>query len=347
MSISKENFGKLADGRGVDVFTLINANGIKARLMTLGATLVSLETADKDGRMADITLGFDTPAEYPEKSPCFGCIPGRFANRIAKGKFTLDGVDYQLATNDGENHLHGGNVGFDKVIWDAKIIDKNDGDAVEFTYVSADGEEGYPGTLKVSVKYTLNDDDELILNYFATTDKPTVLNLTNHAYWNLAGHNTGGILEQILQIDADKYTIVTDDGIPTGEIANVDGTDMDFKAPVAIGERIDNIPGKPGGYDHNYVLNSTGSLEFAAKACDPKSGRVLEIYTTEPGIQLYTGNFLDGIIGKGGAKYDFRSAFCLETQHFPDSPNNPQFPSVVLREGDEYTQVTIHRFSTK
>jgi len=346
MSISKKDFGKLSDGRNVEIFTLINANGIKARLMTLGATIVSLETPDKDGNMADITLGFDTPGEYPQKSPYFGCIAGRYANRIGKGRFTLDGVDYQLAANDGENHLHGGAVGFDKVIWEGKIAGA--GDAVEFSYVSAGGEEGYPGTLSVSVEYKLTDDDELVISYRATTDKATVVNLTNHAYWNLGGHDNGKMLGHVFQINADKYTVVTDDGIPTGELADVEGTDMDFRTPVAIGERIENIAGVPGGYDHNYVLNTDGdALDFAARVVEPNSGRMMEIFTTEPAVQCYTGNFLDAIAGKGGAKYEFRDGFCLETQHFPDSPNNPDFPSVVLRCGEEYTQITVHKFSVK
>lgn len=346
MSTRKDDFGKLADGRNVKIFTIINTNGIKARLMTLGATIVSLETPDKDGNMADITLGFDTPAEYMEKSPYFGCIAGRYANRISKGKFTLDGIDYQLATNNGGNHLHGGLVGFDKVIWDGKIIGV--GDAVKFSYVSADGEEGYPGTLSVSVEYKLTDDDELVISYKATTDKTTVINLTNHAYWNLGGHDSGEMLDHIFQINADKYTVVTDDGIPTGELRNVKRSDMDFRTPVAIGARIENIPGQPGGYDHNFVLNRTGDdLEFAARVVEPDSGRIMEIFTTEPGIQCYAGNFLNGIPGKAGAKYEFRNAFCLETQHFPDSPNNPDFPSVVLRSGQKYWQVTVHKFSAK
>jgi aldose 1-epimerase len=346
MSISKKDFGKLADGRNIDIFTLINANGIKVRLMTLGATIVSLETPDKDGQLADITLGFDTPGEYVEKSPYFGCIAGRYANRIGKGRFTLDGVDYQLATNNGENHLHGGVIGFDKVIWDGKIVDA--GDAVEFSYVSAGDEEGYPGTLCVSVNYKLTDNDELVISYKATTDKATVLNLTNHAYWNLGGHDSGEMLGHVFQINADKYTVVDGDGIPTGELRDVDGGDMDFRTPVAIGGRIENIAGAPGGYDHNFVLNRGGEgLEFAARVVEPDSGRIMEVFTTEPGIQCYTGNFLDGIAGKAGAKYEFRNAFCLETQHFPDSPNNPDFPSVVLRCGEEYTQVTIHKFSVK
>lgn len=345
MSIGKEVFGKLDDGRQVDIFTLTNANGIKAKVMTYGATLVSLETPDKNGNIADVVLGFDTPAEYPEKSSYFGSTTGRFANRISKAKFTLEGTEYTLAANNGENHLHGGIVGFDKVIWQATQIDAPDGDAVEFTYLSADGEEGYPGNLSCSVTYKLTDDNELSFSYKATTNKATIVNLTNHTYWNLAGHNSGVNLDHEITINADRYTVVTDDGIPTGELRDVEGTEMDFTKPHTIGERVDKVAGVPGGYDHNYVLNSTGGLSPAAKVREPASGRVMEVFTTEPGIQLYVGNFLNGIAGKGGASYEFRNALCLETQHFPDSPNQPDFPSVVLRPGEEYKHLTVHKFS--
>jgi len=347
MSISKKDFGKLVDGQQVDIFTLTNVNGIKAKVMTLGATLVSLEVPDKNGRLADIVMGFDTPAEYPEKSPYFGCTTGRFANRIAKAKFTLDGTEYTLAANNGENHLHGGTAGFDKVIWQANEVKTENGDAVELTYLSKDGEEGYPGNLSCSVTYRLTDDNELSFSYKATTDKATVVNLTNHTYWNLAGHDSGDNLSHEMTINADRYTVVTDDGIPTGELKDVKGTVMDFTEPHKIGERVDEVPGVPGGYDHNYVLNGAGGLSFAAKATEPASGRVMKVFTTEPGIQLYVGNFLDGIAGKDGANYKFRNGFCLETQHFPDSPNQPDFPSVVLRPSEEYTHLTVHKFSVK
>ncbi len=347
MSVTKEVFGKLDDGRQVDVFTLTNANGVKAKVMTLGATLVSLDVPDKDGNFSDVVLGFDTAAEYPQKSPYFGCTTGRFANRIAKGKFTLDGVEYTLATNNGENHLHGGTAGFDKVIWKAAEIDIPDGDAVEFTYLSVDGEEGFPGNLSCIVTYKLTDDDELSFCYKATTDKATVLNLTNHTYWNLAGHDSGTILAHEMKITADSYTVVDEGSIPTGEIRDVEGTVMDFRTPQAVGLRIDEIPGDPGGYDHNYVLNGRGGLALAAKVTEPKSGRVMEVFTTDPGVQLYTGNYLDGISGKGGANYQSRDALCLETQHFPDSPNQPGFPSTVLRPGEEYKHLTVHKFTIK
>lgn len=345
MSVTKEVFGKLDDGRQVDIFTLTNPNGLKARVMTLGATLVGLEVPDKDGKPADVVLGFDTPAEYPAKSPYFGCTTGRYANRIAKGKFTLDGTEYTLAVNNGENHLHGGIVGFDKVIWQAAEVDSADGDAVEFTYLSADGEEGYPGNLSCTVTYKLTNDDELSIFYKATTDKATVVNLTNHTYWNLAGHDSGDILAHELMLNANRYTPVDEGSIPTGEFKDVIGSEMDFRTSQAIGARIDDIPGDPGGYDHNYVLNGTGGLALAAKVTEPACGRVMEVYTTEPGVQLYVGNYLDGIAGKDGANYGIRTGLCLETQHFPDSPNQPEFPSTVLRPDEEYKQLTIHRFS--
>jgi len=347
LSITKGIFGKLDDGRQVDIFTLTNANGVKARVMTLGATLVSLEVPDKDGNFADVTLGFDTPAEYPQKSPYFGCTTGRYANRIAKGKFTLDGTEYTLAVNNGENHLHGGIVGFDKVIWQGTEIDAPDGDAVEFAYLSADGEEGYTGNLSCTVTYKLTDDNELSFNYKATTDKATLTNLTNHTYYNLAGHDSGDILAHEMMVNADSYIVADGGSIPTGEIRDVAGTEMDFRIPQVIGARIDETPGDPKGYDHNYVLNGPGGLALAAKVTEPASGRVMEVFTTEPGVQLYSGNYLDGIAGKSGANYKSRDAFCLETQHFPDSPNQPDFPTTVLRPGDEYKHLTIHKFSVK
>lgn len=347
MSISKEIFGQLDDGRQVDIFTLTNANGVKAKVMTLGTTLVSLKAPDKGGNFADVVLGFDTLAEYPEKSPFFGCTTGRFANRIAKGKFTLEDTEYSLIVNNGENHLHGGTVGFDKVIWQATEVNAPDGDAVEFTYLSPDGDEGYPGNLSCTVSYKLTDKNELSFCYKATTDKTTIINLTNHSYWNLAGHDGGTVLGHEIMINADRYTVVDDGCIPTGELRDVAGTEMDFRAPQTIGARIGDTNGDPGGYDHNYVLNGTGGLSLAAKVIEPVSGRVMEVFTTEPGVQLYTGNYLDGIPGKGGASYKSRSGLCLETQHFPDSPNQPEFPSVVLRPEEEYKHLTVHKFSVR
>ena len=348
MSIAKQSFGQLKDGKIADLYTMKNDNGIVVSITNLGCTIVSIMTPDRDGKFADIALGFDTAAEYPEKSPYFGCIAGRFANRIAKGKFTLDGQTYSLAINNGENHLHGGTVGFDKILWDAKIIEIENGDAIEFTYLSKDGEEGYPGNLQVSLIYTLTNDDELSFSYEATTDKATPVNLTNHSYFNLAGHDSGDMLSQEMMINADKYTVVDDQSIPTGDLADVAGTAFDLRQPTAIGEKIDQIPGDPSGYDHNFVLNGqNGELELAAKVYDPNSGRAMEVFTTEPGVQFYAGNFLDGIAGKNGAVYNFRNGFCLETQHYPDSVNQPSFPSVILAPCETYKHLTVHKFYTK
>lgn len=345
--MEKGIFGKTGSGEEVYLFTLTNGNGVTAKIMSYGATLVSLEVPDKDGKLAEVTLGFDTLKEYMENpaNPYFGSTVGRFANRIAKASFTLDGVEYKLASNDGDNHLHGGMKGFDKVVWSAEVVEGGGGDTVKFSYLSKDGEEGYPGNLTAEVTYTLSEDNELIIEYKAETDKPTPVNLTNHSYFNLAGHDSGSVLGHELTINADRYTDVDDELMPTGELAAVAGTDMDFNTPMTIGARIDNVE---GGYDHNYVLNdSDGKLPaFAARVYEPKSGRTMEVYTTEPGMQLYTGNFLDGsAVGKNGAVYDKHAAFCLETQHYPDSPNQEKFPSTILRAGERYTQKTIYKFS--
>jgi aldose 1-epimerase len=347
MSIAKESFGHTPDGKEITLYTLTNPNGIKAKIMNYGATLVSLETPDRNGDLADITLGFDTFDGYLTDHPYFGVIVGRYANRIGKGRFVLDGVEYKLATNNGPNHLHGGIKGFDKVVWKVNEVKANDNiAAVKLSYLSKDGEEGYPGNLTCSVVYTLTKDNELKIDYEAKTDKTTVINMTNHAYWNLAGQGNGDILGHELMINADKYTPVDEGLIPTGEIKNVKNSPMDFTKPMAIGSRIDKVT---GGYDHNYVLNSGGGkLALAAKVYEPTTGRVMEIYTTEPGIQFYSGNFLDGsITGKSGKVYKKHYGFCLETQHFPDSPNKPQFPSVVLKPGEKYQTETVHKFSTK
>jgi aldose 1-epimerase len=347
MSITKESFGQTPDGQEITLYTLTNPNGIKAKIMNYGATLVSLEMPDRDGSLADITLGFDTLDGYFTEHPYFGVIVGRYANRIGKGRFVLDGVEYKLATNDGSNHLHGGIKGFDKVVWKVNEVKANDNiAAVKLSYLSKDGEEGYPGNLACSVVYTLTKDNELRIDYEAKTDKTTVINMTNHAYWNLAGQGNGDILGHELMINADKYTPVDEGLIPTGEIKNVKDSPMDFTKPMAIGSRIDEVK---GGYDHNYVLNSGGGkLTLAARVYEPTTGRVMEIYTIEPGIQFYSGNFLDGsITGKSGKVYKKHYGFCLETQHFPDSPNKPKFPSVVLKPGEKYTTVTVHKFSTK
>jgi aldose 1-epimerase len=346
MSITKESFGKMPDGKQVDLYTLTNANGIQARISTYGATLVSLQLPDRQGKLADVALGFDTLDGYFTDHPYFGVTAGRYANRIGGAKFTLNGVEYKLAANNGPNHLHGGIKGFDKVLWEAEQIQTADEVGVKLTYMSKDGEEGYPGSLACVVIYTLNDDNELKISYEAITDKPTVVNLTNHTYWNLAGQGNGDILNHELMINADKYTPVDDGLIPTGEIKSVKDSPMDFTKPMPIGSRIDQVQ---GGYDHNYVLNRTGQgLSLCARVYEPTSGRVLEIYTTEPGVQFYSGNFLDGTIkGKAGKVYKKHYGFCLETQHFPDSPNKPEFPSVVLEPGQKYQTVTVHRFYTK
>lgn len=345
MSIKKQAFGKAEDGISVDLYTLTNANGLKANIITYGGIVTSLQIPDRNGKFADIVLGCDSVDDYAKRSPFFGAIIGRYANRIAKGKFTLDCVEYKLATNNGPNHLHGGVKGFDKVLWKAKPMQTKEGPALKLTYLSRDGEEGYPGNLSCTVVYTLTNDNELKVSYEATTDKATVINLTHHSYFNLAGHNSGDVLGHEMQIFADHFTPVDDVQIPTGEIKPVKGTPMDFTKPMAIGSRIKEVP---GGYDHNYVLNnSDGSLALAASVYEPKSGRVLEIFTTEPGVQFYTANFLDGSIKGKGAVYNKHAGLCLEMQHFPDSPNKPDFPSVVLRPGEKYTQLTVHKFTAR
>jgi len=353
MSAKKESFGQTSDGRQIDLYTLTNTNGLRARIMNYGAILISLEVPDRDGNLGDITLGFDALDGYLKEHPYFGAIVGRYANRIGKGRFLLDGVEYKLATNNGENHLHGGIKGFDKVVWklddiraegfprpeDSKAI-------VKMSYISEDGEEGYPGNMACTVTYTLTKDNELKISYEAETDKSTVVNLTNHTYFNLAGQGTGDILGHELTLNADNYTPVDEGLIPTGEIRTVKDSPMDFTLPMSIGSRIGKVS---GGYDHNYVLNSGGGLPvLAARVYEPTSGRVMEIHTTEPGIQLYTGNFLDGsLTGKAGKVYKKHYAFCLETQHFPDSPNKPEFPSVVLLPGRKYSTETTYKFYTR
>ena len=348
-SIEAKPFGKTKEGTPITVYTLINSRGLKARLIDYGATLISLETPDKSGKLANITLGFPNFDGYEQRHPYFGSTVGRYGNRIAGGKFKLDGKEYTLATNNGPNHLHGGLKGFDAVVWKAEQIKEPSGVGVKFTYRSKDGEEGYPGNLDVTVTYTLTNNSELKIDYEAKTDKATVLNLTNHTYWNLAGAGNGDILKHELTIAADKYLPIDDTSIPTGKPANVKGTPFDFTTPHAIGERIDELkkePHKTKGYDHCYVLRGQeGKLTLAARAKDPTSGRIMEIFTTEPGVQLYCGNFLGGGAGEGG--YKQHDAFCLETQHYPDSPNQPQFPSTVLRPGETYKSTTLHKFSVE
>ena len=349
-SIAKAPFGKTPDGTPVDIYTLRNANGVEARICNYGGIVVSLKTPDKNGKLGDVVLGYDDLDSYVKNNPFFGCFVGRYGNRIAGGKFTLDGQTYLLATNNGPNHLHGGIRGFDKAVWSAQTIQGDHGPALEMRYVSKDGDEGYPGNLSVTAVYTLTEDNGLRLDYTATTDMPTVVNLTQHSYYNLAGR--GDILNHEVMIAADKFTPVDATLIPTGELRPVKGTPLDFTAPTKIGARInanDEQLKLGNGYDHNFVLNKpAGQLGLAARVYEPASGRVMEVLTTEPGMQLYSGNFLDGsITGKGRWVYKQRSAFCMEPQHFPDSPNKPSFPSTVLRPGQTYKNTIVYRFSAR
>ncbi len=349
-SITKSDFGKTAEEQVSELYTLTNSNGMQVGITNYGGRVVSLLVPDRNGKMADVVLGFDHLDGYLGNNPFFGALVGRYGNRIAKAKFKLHGVEYKLAQNDGPNTLHGGTKGFDKVFWTVREFSKNP-PALELTYVSQDGEEGYPGKLTTKVIYTLTATNELKIDYTATTDKNTVLNLTNHSYFNLSGEGNGDILKHEMMINADRYTPVDSALIPTGELRKVEGTPFDFRKSTAIGARIDGDDeqlkfGK--GYDHNFVLNRTGhGLTLAARVTDAESGRVMEVLTTQPGIQFYTGNFLDGTVhGKGGKAYAHRSAFCLETQHFPDSPNQPKFATSELKPGQAYHQTTIYKFST-
>jgi len=348
--VEKTSYGTTKDGQAVDLYTLTNAKGVVAKVMTYGALLTELHVPDRAGQLADVVLGFKTLQGYEGDHPYFGATVGRVANRIAKGRFRLGGQEYTLAVNNGPNHLHGGLKGFDKRVWKAQTVSAPGGVAVKFTYTSADMEEGYPGALTATVLYTLTNSNELRLDYTAATDKPTIVNLTNHSYFNLAGDGQGTILDHELTIMADRYTPVDDTLIPTGEIASVRGTVMDFNRATPIGARIAEVPGPaPGGYDHNYVLSHGGGvLAMSATARDPKSGRLMEVLTTEPGVQLYTGNFLDGsLTGKAGVAYQKHFGFCLETQHFPDSINQPAFPPVVLQPGRTFKSTTVYRFSAR
>jgi aldose 1-epimerase len=345
MNLEKKLFGKTSDGAEVDLYSLTNANGLKVEIMTYGATLTSVETPDRDGKTANITLHLDSLDDYLKGHPFFGSIAGRYANRIAKGNFTLDGKQYTLATNNNGNHLHGGVKGFDKKIWTAMPIRTADAAGVTFSCESPDGEEGYPGAMKVQATYRLTERNELKMEYSAVTDKPTVINLTNHAYWNLAGAGEGDVLDHLAEIHADGYLPVDDGLIPLGNIAPVKDTPMDFVTrPMTIGSRIARTG---GGYDHCYVLNKKKArdLALAARIAEPHGGRVMEVFTNQPGVQFYTANFLDGSITADGKNYVKHGGFCLETQHFPDSPNQPQFPSAVLRPGEIYNHVTVHVFS--
>jgi aldose 1-epimerase len=346
--ISSEPFGRTPDGVPVSLFTLRNSHGAEVKIMNYGGILQSFRAPDRHGQMGDVVLGYDNLDGYIKESPYFGALVGRYGNRIAKGKFTLNGKEYTLATNNGPNSLHGGKKGFDKVIWEPKVLATPDGPALQLRYLSKDGEEGFPGNLSVTATYTFTDENALRLDYEATTDKDTIVNLTQHSYFNLA--LKGDVLEHVVMIDADKFTPVDSTLIPTGELRPVQGTPFDFRKPTPIGARIndDNEQLKlGGGYDHNWVLNKKpGELKLAARVQEPTSGRVLEVITTEPGLQFYTGNFLNGkIAGKGGVVYHKRNAFCMEPEHFPDSPNHPEFPPVVLKPGETYRNTIIYKLS--
>lgn len=350
-SMKVSQFGTMPDGTVVEEYTLTNKNGVEMKVITYGGIITSLKTPDKEGKLEDIVLGYDNLESYLKMNPYFGAIIGRYGNRIAKGKFTLDSVEYQLAVNNIGNHLHGGLLGFDKVVWKAKEVKVTDGVAIEFSRVSPDMEEGYPGSLDTKVLYTLGDDNSLRFDYEATTDKPTIVNLTQHTYFNLSAMKED-ILGHQLTLFATRYLPVDSTLIPTGELAPVAGTPFDFTQPKAIGVDIGAAHEQlaiGGGYDHNWVLDSAnGNEQLAAKLYHAASGRYMEVYTTEPGIQFYSGNFLDKtVIGKNGVVCDFRTGLCLETQHYPDSPNQPAFPSVELRPGQKYQTSTTYRFGVK
>jgi len=350
MIIKSEVFGKLADGREVQVFTLINKSGVQTRILNYGGIVVSLRVPDRNGAMGDVVLGFDNLADYLTKSPYFGCLIGRYGNRIAGGQFSLNGKTYSLPLNNGKNSLHGGIKGFDKVVWEATTKMTDNGPALLLNYVSRDGEEGFPGTLSVTAVYTLTEDNALVLDYSAVTDKDTVVNLTHHSYFNLACK--GDVLEHVVTIYSNVFTPVNEALVPTGELRPVDGTPLDFRKPEKIGARINRYDQQikyGGGYDHNWVLNKpAGTLGLAATVTEPTTGRVMEVLTTEPATQFYTGNFLDGTLeGKGGWVYQTRHGLCFEPQHYPDSPNQPSFPSTVLKPGQIYKNTIVYRFSVK
>jgi aldose 1-epimerase len=350
VTIQKEKFGETPDGRVIHLYTLKNPNGIKVKIINYGAAIVSIEVPDKNGNFADIVLGYDSLDGYINDSVYLGVTVGRYANRIAGGKFTIDGVEYRLAKNNGENHLHGGIEGFFKKVWSEKnVFSSKEKAGIELSYLSKDKEEGYPGNLQSIVKYTLTPNNELIIEYEASTDKPTPVNLTNHSYFNLKGQGNGDILNHRIMLNAKKYTPVDEGLIPTGEIKSVEGTPLDFTKIEAIGARIDELDEKfGGGYDHNFILEGVSdSLVLAAKVIEPESGRVLEIYTTKPGIQFYTGNYLKNIKGKSGKIYKKYFGFCLEPQYFPDSPNKPNFPSSILKPNETRKELIVYKFLTK
>ena len=350
--ITKTTWGSLPSGEPAHLFTLRNSKGTEVAITDFGGRIATLRVEDRSGKFADVVLGCDSLEGYLAKNPYLGALLGRYANRIAGAKFTLDGKTYELAQNNGPNALHGGLVGFDKVLWESEEIPVNDGFGLQLRHVSPDGNEGYPGELTADVIYTLTESDGLQIEYRATTDKTTVLNLSNHSYFDLSGEFAGNILDHEISINADRFTPIDDTSIPTGELQPVEGTPFDFRTRTAIGARIeaDNPQLKKAlGYDHNYVLNGTaGELRLAARVYEPKSGRVMDVLTTQPGVQFYTGNHLEGnVTGKGGVTYGFRYGFCLETQHFPDSPNQPRFPSTRLDPGQEFEQRTVFRFTTE
>ena len=349
--IVRKAFGRV-EGRPVDLFLLTNSRGMRAAITNYGGIVVELWVPDRQGRLADVVLGYPAVEEYVKASPYFGAIIGRYGNRIGKARFTLGGKEYRLAANDHGNHLHGGIKGFDKVIWQAQPAETPHGPQLTLSYLSRDGEEGYPGNLEATVTYRVTADNALEIEYRATADKPTPVNLTNHSYFNLRGQGEGDILGHHLMLCADRFTPVDAELIPTGELRSVEGTPFDFRTPVAIGKRIDQPDEQlrfGRGYDHNFVLNKKpGEMSLAARVVEPSTGRVMDVLTTEPGIQFYSGNFLDGTnVGKGGKVYRHRYGFCLETQHFPDSPNKPHFPATILEPGKEYRSRTVYRFSTR
>jgi aldose 1-epimerase len=349
--IDKRVFGKLPDGTSVDIYTLKNSKGLEVEITNYGGAVVAIRTPDRRGRMGDIALGYAEPSGYVADTSYFGALIGRYGNRIALGSFKLNGIEYKLARNNDPNHLHGGVLGFNKVVWQAREADRKDGVALELTYLSKDTEEGYPGNLNVTATYVLTNANELRIEYTATTDKDTVVNLTHHSYFNLAGAGSGDVLSHLVKINADRFTPVDATLIPTGELKAVKGTPFDFNTPTTIGSRINQTDEqlvRGSGYDHNFVLSKMGQeLSLAANVYEPVSGRVLEMWTTEPGMQLYTGNFLNGVHGKAGKVYNRRGGFCLEAQHFPDSPNQPSFPSTVLKPGERYMQTTIYKFMVR
>lgn len=346
-TVQKSDFGQMPDGAPIQLYTLTNASGMRATVMNYGATLTSVQVPDRDGRLDNVTLYLDTSEDYLRGHPLFGSVVGRYANRIANARFRLDDVLYELTANAGDHHIHGGREGFQRLLWKAEPVQREQAVGVRLTHSSPDGHEGYPGKLDVTVLYEVTDDNHLRMEYWAVTDRPTVVNLTNHAYWNLGGAHAGEVLGHVLTLNADAYLPADQQKIPTGEIRAVDGTVMDFRQPRPIGERIQQVEDK--NYDHCYVLNKPTDerLAFAARVVHPPTGRVMEVFTTQPGVQFFTASFLSDRFRGGGKPYGPYHGFCLETQHYPDSPNRPHFPSTVLRPGEEYHELTVHKFSVQ